>query len=155
MDQAAALEVGAGHDGLAVGDGVGHSAAPESGVEAVVGVAGEQADGDLGAFVIEASAHIGRAGKDIHQTAVLRRPRLPCQFGPVYPRVAVLDGSFPFRGDLYRRIAALLFHPVILFFPVSFSELPYLTQRNKSEDDKCLSFYFSHIVSCYFARPVL
>ena len=39
VDQAAALEVRAGHDGPAVGDGVGHSAAPEGGVEAVVGVA--------------------------------------------------------------------------------------------------------------------
>ena len=47
-----------GHDGFPVGDRMGQSPGPESGIEAVVGVGGNQPDPDLGVIVIEPGAQV-------------------------------------------------------------------------------------------------
>ena len=57
-DDPAGREVGRLEDGLAVGPGVLDAAAPEAGVEGVVGVAGDEADADLALERDEAGAEV-------------------------------------------------------------------------------------------------
>ena len=57
-DDPAGREVGGLEDGLAVGPGVLDAAAPEAGVEGIVGVAGDEADADLALERDEAGAEV-------------------------------------------------------------------------------------------------
>ena len=71
-DETAALEVGLPHDGASVGHGVAERALPVGLVKAVVGVAGEETDADLGVAVVKARAQVlVFIGVNVHQPAVL------------------------------------------------------------------------------------
>ena len=123
VDQAAALEVGTGHDRSAVAQGVLHPAAPEGGVKPVIGAAGDEPNGDLGGVVVKTGTQIGAARQHIHQTAVLRRALHAADLLAVHPRVASLDGPLRLVGDIYSGITALLLHRHLSFQVVIYPDL--------------------------------
>ena len=110
VDKAAAGKVRPGHDGPAVPDGVLRAAAPEARVKHVVGVAGDEPDGDFAQAVVKARPHIGVAGKHVHQPAVLKVALRFADFLPVYPRVPVLDAALGLGRYCDFRIRPLYFH---------------------------------------------
>ena len=100
-DQAAGFEIVAGHDGLAVLDGVPHPPFEEGLVELVVGVPGNQAHPDLGVVVIETRTDVLALffADHIHQVPVFHWPGHVQHFVRKHPGVAAPGHPLPFSGD--------------------------------------------------------
>ena len=111
-DDAAAGNVRA-HDRLAVVPSVADAAAPEVRVEAVVRVAGEQADTDLALAGEKAAAKVFPfLAHRVHERAVFHALGRGDDLLRVDPRVAALDPAGPLGGDGEAGIGSFCFHGV-------------------------------------------
>ena len=99
------------HHRFAVVPRVLHPPLPEGIVEAVVGVAGEQAAADEGAAVIKGRAEIRALAADhIGQPAVLHGAHKRRHLGGVYPRMSRRQCPLPLWGDAHLRVRSFSLH---------------------------------------------
>ena len=107
-DDPAGREVGRLEDGFAVGPGVLDAAAPEAGVEGVVGVAGDEADADLALERDEAGAEVSALrAHHVGEGSVLRLCLRELEdVVLVHPRMPAHEAGFGFFVYFINRIAA-------------------------------------------------
>ena len=107
-DDPAGREVGRLEDGLAVGPGVLDAAAPEAGVEGVVGVAGDEADADLALERDEAGAEVSALrAHHVGEGPVLRLCLRELEdVVLVHPRMPAHEAGLGFFVYFINRIAA-------------------------------------------------
>ena len=107
-DDPAGREVGRFEDSLAVGPGVLDAAAPEAGVEGVVGVAGDEADADLALERDEAGAKVSALrAHHVGEGSVLRLCLRELEdVVLVHPRMPAHEAGFGFFAYFINRIAA-------------------------------------------------
>ena len=103
-DDPAGREVGRFEDSLAVGPGVLDAAAPEAGVEGVVGVAGDEADADLALERDEAGAKVSALrAHHVGEGSVLRLCLRELEdVVLVHPRMPAHEAGFGFFCLLYK-----------------------------------------------------
>ena len=107
-DDPAGREVGRLEDGLAVGPGVLDAAAPEAGVEGVVGVAGDEADADLALERDEAGAEVSALrAHHVGEGSVFRLCLRELEdVVLVHPRMSAHEAGLGFFVYFINRIAA-------------------------------------------------
>ena len=114
-DQAAAAKIRFSHDGATVGYGVAKPPLPKERIKAVVGVAGQDADADLGMTVIESRAQIFvLGGVHVHQPAVGGSGADTEDFVGVDPGVAAAESLLSLGGYMGAGICSF-FHKRMSF----------------------------------------
>ncbi len=132
MNKAAAGKIRPGHHGFSVSDRIFHAPAPEPAVEYVIGIAGNQPDGNLAGGVIKACSQKGVSCKHIYQFTILWIAFNAANFFPVYPRVSVpyaffriwryhYPGILPFLLQLVSPSERIIFCPIVPHFFVTFN----------------------------------
>ena len=110
-DDAAAAAVRLAHHRAAVVPRITNAAAPEVGIKAVVGVAGEEAAADGGVAVIKAGTQICAPAADhIDKRPILHGLIRPGHFSGINPRVTADEGALALGGDDNLGIGTLCFH---------------------------------------------